>query len=59
MFLRVGLIDFVELFLQKEHLAIREKKRPEDPIEWNDLKSMRFTRAVRIKASNLKVHVVL
>lgn len=53
------LIDFVELFLQKEHLAIREKRRPEDPIEWNDLKSMRFTRAVRIKACNLKVQVML
>lgn len=59
MFLRVELIDFVELFLQKEHLAIREKRRPEDPIEWNDLKSMRFTRAVRIKACNLKAHVML
>lgn len=59
MFLRVELIDFVELFLQKEHLAIREKRRPEDPIEWNDLKSMRLTRAVRIKACNLKVQVML
>lgn len=29
-------------------MAIREKKRPEDPIEWNDLKPMKFTRAVRI-----------
>lgn len=55
----MDLIDFVELFLQKEHLAIREKRRPEDPIELNDLKSMRFTRAVRIKACNLKVHVML
>ncbi|KAB2073524.1 hypothetical protein ES319_A07G088500v1 [Gossypium barbadense] len=33
--------------LRKEHMAIREKKRPEDPIEWNDLKPMKFTRAVR------------
>lgn len=32
---------------QREHFAIRERKRPEDPIECNDLKSMRFTRAVR------------
>ncbi|KAJ4833109.1 hypothetical protein Tsubulata_001098 [Turnera subulata] len=32
---------------QKEHLSIREKKRAEDPIDLIDLKSMRFTRAVR------------
>lgn len=32
--------------LQKEHFAIRERKKPEDPIDCNDLKSMRFTRAV-------------
>jgi brassinosteroid-6-oxidase 2 len=32
---------------QKEHFAIRERKKPEDPIDCNDLKSMRFTRAVR------------
>lgn len=34
------------IFMQKEHLAVREKKRPEDPIDLNDLKPMRFTRAV-------------
>lgn len=34
--------------LQKEHFAIRERKKPEDPIDCNDLKSMSFTRAVRI-----------
>ena len=28
-------------------MAIRERKRPEDPIEWNDIKAMKFTRAVR------------
>ncbi|ESR44183.1 cytochrome P450 85A1 [Citrus sinensis] len=39
--------------LRKEHLAIREKRRPEDPIEWNDLKSMRFTRAVIFETSRL------
>ncbi|ONI18968.1 hypothetical protein PRUPE_3G250000 [Prunus persica] len=39
--------------LRKEHLAIREKKRPEDPIDWNDLKSMRFTRAVIFETSRL------
>jgi brassinosteroid-6-oxidase 2 len=33
--------------VQKEHFAIRERKKPEDPIDCNDLKSMRFTRAVR------------
>ncbi|XP_044506685.1 cytochrome P450 85A-like [Mangifera indica] len=39
--------------LRTEHLAIRERKRPEDPIEWNDLKSMRFTRAVIFETSRL------
>ncbi|KAJ0042325.1 hypothetical protein Pint_18968 [Pistacia integerrima] len=39
--------------LRKEHLAIRERKRPGDPIEWNDLKSMRFTRAVIFETSRL------
>ncbi|KAF4372313.1 hypothetical protein G4B88_007057 [Cannabis sativa] len=37
----------------KEHLAIREKKKPEDPIDLNDLKSMRFTRAVIFETSRL------
>ncbi|XP_022759906.1 cytochrome P450 85A-like [Durio zibethinus] len=32
--------------LRKEHMAIKDRKKPENPIEWNDLKSMRFTRAV-------------
>ncbi|KAG2715440.1 hypothetical protein I3843_03G078900 [Carya illinoinensis] len=39
--------------LRQEHLAIRERKRPEDPIDWNDLKSMRFTRAVIFETSRL------
>ncbi|XVE72303.1 hypothetical protein DITRI_Ditri11bG0028400 [Diplodiscus trichospermus] len=39
--------------LRKEHREIRARKRPEDPIEWNDLKSMRFTRAVIIETSRL------
>ncbi|KAJ6734857.1 CYTOCHROME P450 26 [Salix purpurea] len=39
--------------LRKEHLAIREKKRPEDPIDLNDLKSMCFTRAVIFETSRL------
>lgn len=39
--------------LRKEHLAIRERKRPEDSINWDDLKSMRFTRAVIFETSRL------
>ncbi|KAE8021830.1 hypothetical protein FH972_007685 [Carpinus fangiana] len=39
--------------LRKEHLAIRERKNPEDPIDWNDLKSLRFTRAVIFETSRL------
>nr|CAN66537.1 hypothetical protein VITISV_029635 [Vitis vinifera] len=39
--------------LRKEHLAIRERKRPEDPIDWNDYKLMRFTRAVIFETSRL------
>ncbi|CAK7335338.1 unnamed protein product [Dovyalis caffra] len=39
--------------LRKEHLAIREKRRPEDPVDLNDLKSMRFTRAVIFETSRL------
>ncbi|KAK0585335.1 hypothetical protein LWI29_026991 [Acer saccharum] len=39
--------------LRKEHLEIRERKNPEDPIEWKDLKSMRFTRAVIFETSRL------
>ncbi|OWM64503.1 hypothetical protein CDL15_Pgr020470 [Punica granatum] len=32
--------------LREEHLEIRGRERAEDPIEWEDLKSMQFTRAV-------------
>ncbi|XP_022728191.1 cytochrome P450 85A-like [Durio zibethinus] len=39
--------------LRQEHIAIRGRKRPEDPIEWNDLKAMRFTRAVIFETSRL------
>ncbi|GKU97413.1 hypothetical protein SLEP1_g10562 [Rubroshorea leprosula] len=39
--------------LRKEHMEIRGRKRAEDPIEWNDLKSMRFTRAVIFETSRL------
>ncbi|KAL1824435.1 hypothetical protein ACET3Z_011213 [Daucus carota] len=39
--------------LRKEHLALRESKGPEDPINWNDYKSMNFTRAVILETSRL------
>ncbi|XP_048327665.2 cytochrome P450 85A isoform X2 [Ziziphus jujuba] len=39
--------------LREEHMAIRERKNPEDPIDFNDLKSMRFTRAVIFETSRL------
>ncbi|XP_058227930.1 cytochrome P450 85A1-like isoform X2 [Rhododendron vialii] len=39
--------------LRKEHLAIRQGKRPEDPIDWEDFKAMRFTRAVIFETSRL------
>ncbi|KAK1317680.1 Cytochrome P450 85A1 [Acorus calamus] len=32
--------------LRDEHFEIRKWKSPEDPIDWNDYKSMNFTRAV-------------
>ncbi|KAG8384580.1 hypothetical protein BUALT_Bualt04G0132700 [Buddleja alternifolia] len=39
--------------LRKEHMAIRERKKAEDPIDYNDFKSMRFTRAVIYETSRL------
>ncbi|XP_065858809.1 cytochrome P450 85A-like [Euphorbia lathyris] len=39
--------------LRKEHLAIRERKNPVDPLDLNDIKSMRFTRAVIFETSRL------
>ncbi|GAU48944.1 hypothetical protein TSUD_285330 [Trifolium subterraneum] len=39
--------------LRKEHLAIRERKKPNEPIDSNDLKSMKFTRAVIFETSRL------
>ncbi|KAF7822379.1 cytochrome P450 85A [Senna tora] len=39
--------------LRKEHLSIRERKQPDDPINCKDLKSMRFTRAVIYETSRL------
>uniref|UniRef100_I1LWV8 Uncharacterized protein n=1 Tax=Glycine max TaxID=3847 RepID=I1LWV8_SOYBN len=39
--------------LRKEHLAIRERKKPDEPLDCNDLKSMKFTRAVIFETSRL------
>ncbi|CAL5186060.1 unnamed protein product [Lathyrus oleraceus] len=39
--------------IRKEHLAIRERKKPNEPIDFNDIKSMRFTRAVIFETSRL------
>ncbi|XP_075659319.1 cytochrome P450 85A1-like [Castanea sativa] len=39
--------------LREEHLAIRERKKPDEPIDWNDYKSMSFTRAVILETSRL------
>ncbi|CAM8885045.1 unnamed protein product [Rhodiola kirilowii] len=39
--------------LRKEHMAIREQKRPQDPITYEEFKSMRFTRAVIFETSRL------
>lgn len=44
-------ILWFDLFNQEEHLAIRARRKPEDPIDWDDYKGMRFTRAV----SNLNI----
>ncbi|GMY22918.1 cytochrome P450 85A1-like [Fagus crenata] len=41
------------LTLEEEHLAIRERKKPDEPIDWNDYKSMSFTRAVILETSRL------
>jgi hypothetical protein len=40
--------------LQKEHLDIRKGKSPEDALDWNDYKSMTFTRAVSWRRHTLK-----
>ncbi|XLT41141.1 hypothetical protein HN873_072433 [Arachis hypogaea] len=39
--------------LRVKHLAIRERKKPDEPIDFNDLKSMRFTRAVIFETARL------
>ncbi|KAL9231278.1 hypothetical protein vseg_006524 [Gypsophila vaccaria] len=39
--------------LRKEHLAIRERKKVDEALTWEDYKSMRFTRAVIFETSRL------
>ncbi|GMH30621.1 hypothetical protein Nepgr_032464 [Nepenthes gracilis] len=39
--------------LRKEHFEIRSRKSPDDPINWDDYKSMKFTRAVIFETSRL------
>ncbi|KAJ9562204.1 hypothetical protein OSB04_007364 [Centaurea solstitialis] len=39
--------------LREEHMGIRERKKAEDPLDWDDLKSMRFTRAVILETTRL------
>ncbi|GMN42030.1 hypothetical protein TIFTF001_011243 [Ficus carica] len=39
--------------LREEHFAIRRRKREEEPIDWDDYKSMSFTRAVIFETSRL------
>ncbi|KAJ4710723.1 Cytochrome P450 [Melia azedarach] len=39
--------------LRDEHLAIHQNKSPEEPIDWDDYKSMSFTRAVIFETSRL------
>ncbi|XP_058204563.1 cytochrome P450 85A-like [Rhododendron vialii] len=39
--------------IRDEHFAIRGRKRPEEPLDWNDYKSMIFTRAVIFETSRL------
>ncbi|KAF8107301.1 hypothetical protein N665_0124s0092 [Sinapis alba] len=39
--------------LRREHLAIRDRKRPDEPLDLEDIKSMKFTRAVIFETSRL------
>ncbi|KAL3526621.1 hypothetical protein ACH5RR_011277 [Cinchona calisaya] len=39
--------------VRKEHVAIRARKEPDEPIDYDDYKSMRFTRAVIYETSRL------
>ncbi|KAF7132327.1 hypothetical protein RHSIM_Rhsim09G0125800 [Rhododendron simsii] len=39
--------------IRDEHFAIRGRKKPEEPLDWNDYKAMVFTRAVIFETSRL------
>ncbi|KAG2264101.1 hypothetical protein Bca52824_071180 [Brassica carinata] len=39
--------------LRREHLVIRDRKRPDEPLNLDDIKSMKFTRAVIFETSRL------
>ncbi|KAF8105715.1 hypothetical protein N665_0157s0278 [Sinapis alba] len=39
--------------LRREHLTIRDRKRPDEPLNFDDIKSMKFTRAVIFETSRL------
>lgn len=39
--------------LRNEHFAIRKRKGPDDAIDWNDYKSMSFTRAVILETMRI------
>lgn len=39
--------------IMEEHMEIRKRKGPNDPIDWNDYKSMKFTRAVILETMRL------
>ncbi|KVI02616.1 cytochrome P450 [Cynara cardunculus var. scolymus] len=46
--------DMLSLLMSgKEHLGIRVRKMAEDPLDWDDYKSMKFTRAVIFETSRL------
>ncbi|GFP87298.1 cytochrome p450 85a [Phtheirospermum japonicum] len=39
--------------LREEHFAIRKRKKAEEPVDWDDYKSMRFSRAVILETMRL------
>ncbi|OVA00838.1 Cytochrome P450 [Macleaya cordata] len=39
--------------LREEHIAIRKQKGPDDPIDWNDYRAMKFTRSVIFETMRL------
>ncbi|KAL5079538.1 hypothetical protein RYX36_007959 [Vicia faba] len=42
--------------IRKEHLAIKERKKPNEPIDFDDIKSMRFTRYLIPKGWRIYVY---